>query len=57
MKNILIIGATSAIAKECAKIWAERGDKLFLVARNEENLKQQSDIFCRIFNQIKNKIN
>ena len=27
MKNILIIGATSAIAKECAKIWAERGDK------------------------------
>jgi len=39
MKNILIIGATSAIAKECAKIWAERGDKLFLVARNEENVK------------------
>ena len=39
MKNILIIGATSAIAKECAKIWAERGDKLFLVARNQENLK------------------
>ena len=37
MKNILIIGATSVIAKECAKIWAERGDKLFLVARNEEN--------------------
>ncbi len=57
MKNILIIGATSAIAKECAKIWAERDDKLFLVARNEENLKQQSDIFYRIFNQIKNKIN
>ena len=50
MKNILIIGATSVIAKECAKIWAERGDKLFLVARNEENLKQQSDIFYRIFN-------
>ena len=37
MKNILIIGATSAIAKECAKIWAERGDKLFLVAAEAED--------------------
>ena len=27
MKNILIIGATSAITEECEKIWAERGDK------------------------------
>jgi short-subunit dehydrogenase len=39
MKKILVIGATSAIAKNCARIWAKRGDKLFLVARNEERLK------------------
>ena len=56
MKNILIIGATSAIAKECAKIWAERGDKLFLVARNEENVKNiaenlinKDNIFTKTF--------
>ncbi len=38
MKKILIIGATSAIAKASARIWAERGDELFLVARNQEHL-------------------
>ena len=39
MKKILIIGATSAIAEHCARIWAKRGDTLYLVARNEERLK------------------
>lgn len=39
MKKILIIGATSAIAEHCARIWATRGDTLYLVARNEERLK------------------
>ena len=39
MKKILIIGATSAIAEATARIWAQRGDELFLVARNEERLK------------------
>lgn len=39
MKKILIIGATSAIAEHCARIWAGRGDALYLVARNEEQLK------------------
>ena len=39
MTKILIIGATSAIAEHCARIWASRGDELFLVARNEERLK------------------
>lgn len=29
MKKILIIGATSAIAEQCARIWAARGDALF----------------------------
>ncbi len=38
MKKILIIGATSAIAEATARIWAQRGDELFLVARNEGRL-------------------
>lgn len=39
MTKILVIGATSAIAEHCARIWAARGDGLYLVARNEESLK------------------
>ena len=39
MTKILIIGATSSIAEHCARIWAARGDELYLVARNEERLK------------------
>ena len=39
MKNILIIGATSAIAEHCARIWAARGDAIHLVARNEQHIK------------------
>ncbi len=39
MKNILVIGATSAIAEHCARIWAARGDALYLVARKEERLQ------------------
>jgi short-subunit dehydrogenase len=38
MRKILLIGATSAIAQETAKIWAVKGDEMFLVARNAENL-------------------
>ncbi len=38
MKKILIIGATSAIAEAAARVWAQRGDELFLVARNQERL-------------------
>lgn len=38
MKKILVIGATSAIAEATARIWAQRGDELFLVARNEQRL-------------------
>ncbi|MCW8983192.1 MAG: SDR family oxidoreductase [Gammaproteobacteria bacterium] len=38
-KNILIIGATSAIARATARIYAQAGgNKLFLVARNEVQL-------------------
>jgi short-subunit dehydrogenase len=38
VKKILIIGATSAIAEATARIWAKRGDELFLVARNQARL-------------------
>jgi len=38
MQNILIIGATSAIAEATARFYARRGDNLYLLARNEERL-------------------
>ena len=38
MKKILIIGATSAIAQEVANLYAQQGSKIFLVARNQNNL-------------------
>ncbi|MBA1305299.1 SDR family oxidoreductase [Stutzerimonas stutzeri] len=40
MKKILIVGATSAIATACARLWAEQGSEFFLVGRNEEKLQQ-----------------
>lgn len=39
MKKVLIIGATSSIAEHCARIWAVRGEELYLVARNEAHLQ------------------
>ncbi len=36
--KVLILGATSAIAQAAARIWAKRGDHLFLVARNGKRL-------------------
>lgn len=38
--KILIIGATSAIAKATARIYAEHKHELFLIARNEDRLNQ-----------------
>lgn len=38
MRRVLILGATSAIAMETARIFASKGDRLFLVARNAERL-------------------
>jgi decaprenylphospho-beta-D-erythro-pentofuranosid-2-ulose 2-reductase len=38
MARILIIGATSAVATASARIYAGRGDQLFLLARNPEAL-------------------
>lgn len=40
MKRVLIIGATSAIATACARLWAANGAEFFLVARNAEKLAQ-----------------
>ncbi|MDZ4785155.1 MAG: SDR family oxidoreductase [bacterium] len=37
--KILVFGATSAIAVEAAKIWAQRGAEFFLVARSKEKLE------------------
>ena len=39
MKRVLILGATSAIARATARIFAERGDRLFLVARDDAKLE------------------
>ncbi len=38
MRKILIVGATSAIAEATARIFAQRGDYLYLVGRNAERL-------------------
>lgn len=43
MKKVLIIGATSAIARECARLWAKEESEFFLVARNKAQLEQTSD--------------
>jgi decaprenylphospho-beta-D-erythro-pentofuranosid-2-ulose 2-reductase len=39
VKKKLVIGASSAIAEHCARIWASRGDELYLVARNKDRLE------------------
>ena len=38
MKRVLLLGATSAIARATARIFAGRGDRLFLVARDDAKL-------------------
>jgi short-subunit dehydrogenase len=43
MKKILIVGATSAIATACARIWAGQGAALFLVGRNPAKLQSIAD--------------
>lgn len=43
MKRIMILGATSAIAEHTARLFAQRGDMLFLVARNAQRLKTICD--------------
>ncbi|QKX15653.1 SDR family oxidoreductase [Microbulbifer sp. YPW1] len=43
MNNVLIIGATSAIATAVARIYAKRGDSLYLLARDESRLLKITD--------------
>lgn len=43
MKNIVIFGATSAIAEAAALHWAKEKANLFLVARSADKLKQVAD--------------
>jgi decaprenylphospho-beta-D-erythro-pentofuranosid-2-ulose 2-reductase len=63
VKKILVIGATSAIAEHCVRIWADRGDALYLVTRNEERLSViaadlkvrgavQADTYCTDLNDM-----
>lgn len=49
MKHIVIVGATSAMAEHCARIWAEREDCLFsLIARDQEKCTRiQKDLETR----------
>jgi len=39
MSNIVIVGATSAIAERCARLWATLGNSLVLVGRNPQRLE------------------
>src|SRR5438105_15891342 len=43
MTKVLIVGATSAIAYETAKCFAQDGAELFLVGRNAEKLTAVAD--------------
>ncbi len=43
MTRVLVLGATSAIAQQVARLYAARGAALFLVARNEERLAAVAD--------------
>ena len=53
MRNILIIGATSAIAEATARRFAQDGDRLYLVARNPERLAATaSDLKIRGATQV-----
>lgn len=48
MKRIVIVGATSAIASACARLWAKQGSEFYLVGRNEDKLHQTgSDLLGR----------
>ena len=42
-QRVLIIGATSAVATEVARLYAAAGDKLYLLARNEERLGELAE--------------
>lgn len=43
MRRVLIVGATSAIAEATARLWAEEGARLYLVARDAAKLTSLAD--------------
>lgn len=43
MRKVMIVGATSAIARETARLFAAAGDRLFLVGRNPERLQSVAE--------------
>lgn len=48
MSNIIIFGATSAIASACARDWIAAGHNLFLVGRNADKLEiMRTDLLAR----------
>lgn len=54
MKKILIIGATSAIASACARLWSKDHASFFLVARDNNKLEQvRDDLLSRGAGQVK----
>ena len=64
MKNVLIIGATSAIAEATDRVFAKRSDKLYLLGRNEERLTtlaedlkiRKNRLALRSLKQVKEKL-
>lgn len=57
MRKILIVGATSAMAEACARLWAQRGDRLFLAARNGAQLQSViDDLKTRGANKVDGKV-
>jgi len=57
MQRVLIIGATSAIAEATARLYAARGARLYLVARNAERLKDiAQDLLVRGANEVDNAV-
>lgn len=39
MRKVMIVGATSAIAEQVARLYASRGDDLFITGRNQQRLE------------------
>ncbi len=50
--NVLVLGATSAIAAEAAAIYAARGDRIHLVGRNPEKLAAVAERCANATTQI-----
>jgi decaprenylphospho-beta-D-erythro-pentofuranosid-2-ulose 2-reductase len=57
MNKILIIGATSAIAESCARLWVQRGDAVFLAGRKAAALQtMQADLRTRGGQQVHTQV-